>query len=241
MRHGSIMLSALTAMCAAVLPSPTAAMKPVVSASAGDLMRVTHRVNDVAATAAFYKAALGLEEVDVGSDGTVLCAAGGNGLGLELVCAEDAAFRPELGSLIRAGYLGLSARVPSVADAVAAATAAGGSVLQAAGPLEHGPSYVPLEEDEESNFLVEATVADPSGYALVLHECEAAPAACLSGARMGVYEWKRSQEWCAHAPSPSPPIPTPIWHAANAPCAPRVCVWPLQVGVTRTIVTTVEQ
>ena len=191
----SLMSPYLAAVCAAVLPSsPVKAPLPAM-ASAGDLLRVTHRVGDVDATSAFYQA-LGLEELESGSDGTMLSAAGGAGLSLVLSSAEGAAFQPD------AGYLGLSARVPNVADAIAAATAAGGTLLSEAGPVEHGPSYVPEEADEIENIIVEAVVADPSGYPLLLHECAEAPAACLSGARVGVYEWKTSQEWCAPRPMP---------------------------------------
>ena len=90
----------------------------------------------------------------------------------------------------------IPARVPSVASALAAATANGGSVLSEAVEVEHGPSWVPEEPDEMENMVLEAVVADPSGFPLLLHECADADAACLSGARMDVYEWKRSQEWC---------------------------------------------
>ena len=160
-------------------------------AAAGDFLRVTHRVDDVSATAAFYTATLGLEQTDTAAEESVfLQSPGGAGLGLELVGASGAAFASG------AGYQGLQARVPSVADAVAAATANGGVVLSEPSEIEHGPSLIPDEPEENENMILEAVVADPSGYPLLLHECTDAEAACLTGARMNVYEWKRSQEWC---------------------------------------------
>ena len=63
--------------------------------------------------------------------------------------------------------------------------------------MEHGPSLVPDEPETTENVLVEAVVADPSGFPLLLHQCAEAECACLSGARLSVHEWKKSQEWCA--------------------------------------------
>ena len=184
------------AVCAALRTPPP----PRMMAAAGDFLRIAHRVDDVDATAAFYTKALGLEQTTSG-DHVTLQAAGGAGLSLELVSAPGVAFKAG------AGYQGLSARVPSVADAVAAVVASGGSVLSEVTEVEHGASQVPDENEELTNPVMEAVVADPSGYPLLLHECTDATAACLSGARLSVYEWKRSQEWCApHDLRPSPPL-----------------------------------
>ena len=141
-------------------------------AKAGELLRVSHAVNDVEATAAFYEKCLGLQRASSG-DAVHLSAQDGAGLCLELTAKKGGAFEED------AGYQGLSARVPSVADAVAAATAAGGSVVSEPTTVEHGPSMIPEEPDETENMVVEATVADPSGYPLLLHECAEAEAAML--------------------------------------------------------------
>ena len=186
-------ISALTALCAAA-----AALRvppPRMMAAAGELLRIRHRVDDVSTTAAFYTQALGFESSDSpgGEKGGVVLRGAGGGLGLELVSAAGAGFQPD------AGYQGLSVRVPSVDAALAASTECGGVVLMEPTIVEHGPSMTPDEPESQMNNMTEAVVADPSGFPLLLHECADADAACLSGARLSVFEWKKSQEWCAHA------------------------------------------
>lgn len=172
----------MISLCAAAFAATPARM----AVGAGELLRITHRVADVAATAKFYSEVLGMEQ-EATDSGVLLHAADGAGLRLELL--EGGAFQAE------AGYQGLSARVPSVASAVEAITASGGSVLHEPAMVEHGPSLVPDEAEENRNEVLEAVVADPSGYPLLLHECADADAACLTGARLDVHEWKTSQEW----------------------------------------------
>ena len=109
-------------LCAALRTPATRTPPPRMMATAGELLRVAHTVADVDATAAFYQKTLGLELKD-----GVLHAPGGAGLGLELVGVDDSAYAPTVWP--KAGYQGLSARVPSVAAALEAATASGGSVL----------------------------------------------------------------------------------------------------------------
>ena len=173
--------------------------------SAGELLKVSHPIDDVSATAAFYQGLLGLEKTETDC-GVLLSAAGGAGLAVELRTLTGAAFEPN------SGYLGLTARVPSVEAALLAATASGGTVLSEPMAIEHGPSLVPDEPEDNSNELLEAIVADPSGYPLLLHECADAGEPCLSGARFECRDWKKTQEWCArlmtlrprdiHAPPP---------------------------------------
>ena len=62
--------------------------------------------------------------------------------------------------------------------------------------IEHGPSWKPVEErDDERNERLEAIVADPSGYPVLLHEAEGVTAALISGARFECHAWKASQDW----------------------------------------------
>lgn len=200
------LLVAFSASAAAYVHGPLAA--PICrrratepQCKAAELLRVAHSVGDIDATAAFYKACLGLEvcEEMAGDAGVVLAnpSAGADELRLELRKVDGAKFVEAAGYQHREGaaYQGLMARVPSVAEAVAAATASGGSVLREVQTINHGPALAPVEEaDEVENPVVEALVADPSGYPLLLHECEGAPAG-LNGCRMAVHEWKASQEW----------------------------------------------
>jgi len=157
-------------------------------ASAGNLLRVSHSVADVAATAAFYEGFLGLS-ASAAADGAVTLSSAGEGMRLELVDVEGGGFQPN------AGYRGLSARVPSVAEAVATATSCGGSVLREPEAVEHGPSQTPDEPEDALNTLTEALVADPSGYPLLLYEDDKAENAILSGVQLEVHEWKTTQEW----------------------------------------------
>ena len=213
MSRGALtLLSALSAVSGAYVQGPCA---PAAASSsscrrraqappllkAAHALRVAHCVDDVDATAAFYKGCLGLEVSQELADGAgvvlATCAAAGDELRLELRKVAGAKFVEAPGYQHRegAGYQGLMARVPSVADAVAAATSSGGTVLRAAETIVHGPALAPVDEvDTTENPLVEALVADPSGYPLLLHECTGATPA-LSGCRVGVYEWKASQEW----------------------------------------------
>ena len=165
--------------------------------AAADLLKVSHAVDDVDATAAFYTACLGLESSEV-AGGAMLSAPGdASGLSLELQQEAGASWSETKGwqGAEGAGYQGLMARVPSVADACATAVANGGKVLREIETVNHGASMMPEENEELDNPVVEALVADPSGFPLLLHECDGAEAACLSGARLSVYEWKKSQEW----------------------------------------------
>ena len=82
--------------------------------SAGELLKVSHPIDDVSATAAFYQGLLGLEKTETDC-GVLLSAAGGAGLAVELRTLTGAAFEPN------SGYLGLTARVPSVEAALLAA------------------------------------------------------------------------------------------------------------------------
>eukprot|EP00966_Prymnesium_polylepis_P195053 4521670-Prymnesium_polylepis.1 len=88
-------------------------------------------------------------------------------------------------------------RVPNVTTAVAAATAHGGSVLEDAKEVAHGPSNEPVEDDEVITPVVEAVVADPCGFPVHLYEEAACGGATLCGVRLDVYEWKQSSEWWA--------------------------------------------
>ena len=89
----------------------------------------------------------------------------------------------------------VAALLRSVASAVESAKASGGTVLSEPASVEHGPSYKPEEEpDDQRNEILEAIVADPSGYPLLLHEAEGA-AVAFSGARCECHAWKASQEW----------------------------------------------
>ena len=192
---------------------------PCMAASAGQLLRVSHAVADVAATASFYEACLGLSSTPAtdGADSVVLGAESG-GLRLELVAVDGGGFQPN------AGYGGLSACVPSVSAALAAAVESGGRVLCEQAVVEHGPSMVPDEPEETTNPLTEAIVADPSGYPLLLHEADAADQPTLSGVKLDVYEYKTSQEWsvparthCQRARAramaaltSAPPVPAPV-------------------------------
>lgn len=111
-------------------------------------------------------------------------------LKLELSQREGAAYT-EAG-----GYRGLSARVPDVAAAVEVATANGGTVLKEPAVLKYGPSQVPDEEDETVTPIMQALVADPAGYPLLLYqdpECEGRGE--LSAARIDVTAWKPSEAW----------------------------------------------
>lgn len=170
-------------------------------AKAGSLVRVTHLVEEVAPVAEFYERALGLTTATQ-PDGCVLVGPAG-GLRLELVAQPGAAY--EAGS-----YGGLLVRVASVEGAVAAATACGGTVLAPPTTLEHGASLVPDEPDELVTPVLEATVADPGGYPVLLYQpsaeaggdgggdgagAGAGTAAFIGGARLDVHDWKRSQEW----------------------------------------------
>jgi catechol 2,3-dioxygenase-like lactoylglutathione lyase family enzyme len=159
------------------------------SLRAGELLRISHMADDVPATAAFYQHCLGLACTDASDGSQVVGAAGGSGLHLKLLPTPGGTFTPN------AGYQGLSARVPSVPAAVTAAVEAGGTLLREPATVVHGASQVPDENEEMKNEVVEALVADPSGYPLLLHECSEAEAPQLSGVRLEVHEWLASQEW----------------------------------------------
>lgn len=153
----------------------------------GALLRVVHGVVDVEAVANFYTAGLGLSSSTL-PDGHVLLG-DVKGLRLELCTDADGAYEP------KGGYRGLSLRVPDVAAALVAASASGGSVLSEPGTIVHGPSQTPEEPDSMDNEIVEAIVADPAGYPVLLHEAEGCTTAAFSGARCDCHEWKASQEW----------------------------------------------
>ena len=154
---------------------------------AGALRRLTVGVEDAASCAKFYTEGLGLASSESAAGSTLV--GGSSGPKLELREAAGSGFKAG------GGFQGLSLRVPSVAGAVAAATACGGTVLSEPEIIEHGPCWKPVEEpDEQRNDILEAVVADPSGYPVLLHEAEGASAS-ISGVRCECHVWKESQDW----------------------------------------------
>lgn len=169
---------------------------------AGKLLRVSHSITDAPSIESFYVSGLGLSSVS--SDGS-RCVAGKSGLVLELNEVADGGYKPD------GGYRGLNLAVPDVAAAVAAAVAAGGTVLRETATVEHGPG--PEEPDETENKVVEALVSDPAGYPILIHaaadvsdgdsesesdsEGDAGDLAgpMISGVRCETHDWKASQEW----------------------------------------------
>ena len=211
----TLLLSTVQALLITSTPSPSptalrrAGAHARMAAAGGRMLRVCHRVEDVASVQDFYMKGLGMSSATWLPDGRVQLG-GGAGLHLELQEVEGGGYEP------KGGYLGLSVAVPDVQAAVDAATAAGGSVLRAVETVEHGPTRE--EEDEVLNELVEAVVADPAGYPILLHEApstsaegaatgeeagagadadEADEAAgpVISGVRASCHEWLQSQEW----------------------------------------------
>jgi len=170
---------------AAPLRSASRVAAPPCMSAVGQLLRLTVGVKDSASCVQFYEG-LGLSS-STSSTGTVLVG-GDAGAQLELREAAAAAHQPD------GGFQGISVRVPSVPSAVEAAMACGGTVLSAVETIEHGPSWKPIEEpDEEANEIVEAVVADPSGYPVLLHESQGSVA--ISAVRCECHTWKSSQDW----------------------------------------------
>eukprot|EP00322_Chrysochromulina_rotalis_P007304 CAMPEP_0115859742 /NCGR_PEP_ID=MMETSP0287-20121206/16773_1 /TAXON_ID=412157 /ORGANISM="Chrysochromulina rotalis, Strain UIO044" /LENGTH=271 /DNA_ID=CAMNT_0003314053 /DNA_START=15 /DNA_END=831 /DNA_ORIENTATION=+ len=156
--------------------------------AAGTLLRIAVGVEDAAGCAKFYTEGLGLTSAKSPTGG--LLVGGTDGPQIEL-CEEAGA-----GYKAGGGFSGVSLRVASVASAVESATACGGTLLSEPSEIEHGPSYKPIEEpDEQENKILEAIVADPSGYPVLLHEDEGAAASTLSGVRVACHTWKETQEW----------------------------------------------
>ena len=202
----SVSFAAILPLCAAFAPAQpvlhrttsAAAQRSAVALSAtadgatrGSLLKVVHQVSDLEAVASFYTGAFGLKVLPTESaDGRArnLLASGGASPQVELVHTEGGAFADG------AGYRGISMRVPNVTDAVAAAMTHGGSVLEDTENVKHGPSNVPEEDDEVITPVVEAVVADPSGFPVHLYEAECAEGV-ICGVRFDVYEWKKSSEW----------------------------------------------
>jgi len=183
------------ALCA-LLPSagslmmaarPTTARNRHAPARMDGMLKIVHGVADTASVANFYTAGLGLSSETL-DDGQV--SVGGDG-GVRLVLREatDGAYQPE------GGYRGLSLRVPSVAAAFEAASACGGNVLSEPAIVVHGAGLIPEEPEDMDNEILEAVIADPAGYPILLHEAGDAQAASLSGVRCECHEWKTSQEW----------------------------------------------
>ena len=164
-------------------------------AAAAEMRRVLHGVDNLEATTAFYTSCLGMAASEDGDSVQLTSSAGG--LGLELRREAGAAFVAVPGYQHRegAGYQGTMAWVPSVADAVAKAVANGGTVLREEETINHGASLEPEEDEELDNPVVEALVADPCGYPVLLCECAEATAPCIAGVRMAVHTWKKSQAW----------------------------------------------
>jgi len=63
--------------------------------------------------------------------------------------------------------------------------------------IDHGPSNIPPEDDEVLTPLLEATIADPSGFPVHLYNASDAeqPQGVLCGVRLATDNWKKSQEW----------------------------------------------
>ncbi|KAL1510339.1 hypothetical protein AB1Y20_006655 [Prymnesium parvum] len=171
--------------------SVRAAVRLALPAPRGSLTRVVHRVADAAAVAGFYAGAFGFQAASVeGADGRErqLLTGAGKSLQLELIGTEGALFNEG------ASYKGLSIRVPDVAAAVAAAVDNGGSVLEDAKEILHGPSNQPVEADDVITPVMEAVVADPNGFPVHLYQANCSESA-ICGVRLDVYEWKKSSEW----------------------------------------------
>jgi catechol 2,3-dioxygenase-like lactoylglutathione lyase family enzyme len=166
-------------------------------ASAVSLLRVAHRVSDLAAVSAFYSETLGLATLEEGScaDGRARRLLGSTAAALQLELRQSdgpAGFSQD------GAYRGLSARVPDVAAAADAAASFGGSVLVAPSLVLYGPSLVPEEEDQVLTNVTQALVADPAGFPLLLFQDEAcAGKGELCAARLDVTAWKPSQDWWA--------------------------------------------
>ena len=155
----------------------------------GQVRRLTVGVEDAASCSKFYTAGLGLKTLSTSPTGSVIVG-GASGPQLEMRQASGCAFKPD------GGFQGLSLLVPSVASALETAKACGGTVVRMPETIEHGPSWKPVEErDDERNERLEAIVADPSGYPVLLHEAEGVTAATISGARFECHAWKASQDW----------------------------------------------
>ena len=168
---------------------------PCASADAcGPLQRVVHRVGDQELVGRFYESCVGLEMLPCPagkSECTVM------GLSVESLCLE-------LVSGDASGYAMLCARVPSVDGAVEAVrkwcadSTDKAAVLVEPETVEHIASLLPEQPDDVVNAVKQATIVDPSGASVLLWEAEgdAGPAA-LTGLLLEVYEWKKSQTWCA--------------------------------------------
>ena len=161
-------------------------MTAAAATAAGELQRVVLGVSDLAHARGFYMG-LGLSSHESEQAHCVIGAAAG-GLCVELNEQGGGMYQPE------SGYRGLSVRVPSVAAAVEAGIAAGGTLLKEVAVVAHGPSAQPEEADDVQNDIVEATLADPNGYPVLLHESKSNEVA-ITGARCNVYEWMASQQW----------------------------------------------
>jgi len=172
-----------------LLLQPWRAHEACSMSAVGQVRRLTVGVEDAASCSKFYTAGLGLKTLSTSPTGSVIVG-GASGPQLELRQASGCAFKPD------GGFQGLSLLVPSVASALETAKACGGTVVSMPETIEHGPSWKPVEErDDERNERLEAIVADPSGYPVLLHEAEGVTAATISGARFECHAWKASQDW----------------------------------------------
>ena len=161
----------------------------------GPLRRVVHRVGDQEAVGRFYESCVGLEALPCppGNKECMVVGASEDALCLELVSGSAST-----------GYAMLCARVPSVDEAVervrkwCADTDDAAAVQKEPATIEHTASLIPDQPEEEFNPVKQATVCDPSGASVVLWEAggeAGGGAATLTGVRLEVYEWKKSQTW----------------------------------------------
>jgi predicted enzyme related to lactoylglutathione lyase len=156
--------------------------------AAGQVRRAIHGVSDLDSTVKFYTTGLGLPSGKQGDD-CVVVGSESSGMALELRKKSDGAYHPE------GGYRGLNLRVADVAATLEAVSSCGGSVLETARTVEHGPSWEPEEPDEKENPVLEALVADPCGYPVLLIQDDMCKEPQLCGVRCDVHTWKDSQEW----------------------------------------------
>ena len=167
------------------------------AAAKGALLRAVQRVVDPESAARFYEQALGLSvlESGAGTDGRartlIGTGAGPTACCIELVAAAEGGLGYEPGG----GYGGVSLRVASLDETIAAVEAAGGRVVQPPADAEYGAARVPDEDAETTTTVVnEAAIEDPSGYPLRLFEGEGPTA--ITAVRVSVHWWKRAEEWC---------------------------------------------
>ena len=149
--------------------------------------QVVHRVAALQPVSTFYQECFGFKELSSNGGRTRLGSGAEGALCVELLDAGTG-YDPT------GGYRGLHVRVPSVADALSAVEQHGGSVVSRATTFEYGPSLEPDEDEESTTPVLEALVADPSGYPLRLWEAEGTTTA-LSTIRLDVLSWKKSVAW----------------------------------------------